>query len=123
MIAFYKLILWFLWSTAKANSNEITTAKTETGVVNLALCESSLPPEEKKGKKTLEEVHTYAELKHDPRASLPDSFTVCSSIMTAGCQSWKWPTFFNILDNNGGQFLGPYIRHGQYQRWTRNRIS
>ena len=47
-----------------------------TNVVNHAYCEASLSAEDKMNKKTLEEVHTYAELKHDPRASLPDSFTI-----------------------------------------------
>ena len=31
---------------------------------------------------TLTDVHTYVELKHDPKASLPASFTICSSAMT-----------------------------------------
>ena len=76
---------------AEASSNEIyvlrkTRAVAQTNVVSLTFCESNLPAEDNMGKKTLEEVHTYAELKHDPRASLPDSFTVCSTIMTSGCQ-------------------------------------
>ena len=79
----------------------------ETNMVSLAFCESGLPAEDKMVKKTLEELHTYAELKDDPRASLPDSFTVCSSTMTTGCQSFVSPPFFNILDNNGGQFMAP----------------
>ena len=58
-----------------ADSNGIpvlrrTRALTNTNVVSHAFCDSSLPAEEKMGKKTMEEVHTYAELKHDPRASL-----------------------------------------------------
>ena len=47
----------------------------KTKVVNHAFCDSHIPEEDKMGKKTLEEVHTYAELKLDPRASLPDSFS------------------------------------------------
>ena len=129
MRAFSKLILWFLLSTmsivksvnvgTKGNSKEIAnlgktraTKNTFTDVVNNAFCESNLSPEDKMGKKTLEEVHSYAELKHDPRASLPDSFTVCSTVRTTGCQSYYWPKFFHILDNNRGQFLVPGLNHG-----------
>ena len=85
---------------AEASSKEIsmfrgTGAVAKTNVISLTFCESSLPAEDKMGKKMLEEVHTYAELKHDPRASLPDSFTICSTIMIKGCQSsYVWPMFF-----------------------------
>ena len=56
-------------------------------VVSHAFCESSVADEDNVGKKTLEEVHTYAELKNDPRASLPDSFSIYSTIMTTSCPS------------------------------------
>ena len=97
--------------SAEASSSEMSTLqRTEAGsddtnVVSLAFCESSLPVEDRNGKKTLGEVHTYAELKHDRSASLPDSFTVCSTIMNTGCQSYSDLTFFNILDNNNDQCL------------------
>ena len=82
---FYGHLCILLLST-EASSNNIsllrrTGAVAQTNVVSLTFCESNLPPQDKMGKKTLEEVHTYAELKHDPRASLPDSFTVSSTIM------------------------------------------
>ena len=96
MRAFLKLILGFLLTTVinirslnvvQGNSNDIAqrrgtraTINRSTDVVNIAFCEADLPPGDKMGKKTLEEVHSYAELKDDPRASLPDSFTVCSDI-------------------------------------------
>ena len=104
--------------SAEASSNEISLLRRtrasadDTNVVSLTFCESSLPAEDTVGKKTLEEVHTYAELKDDPLASLPQSFTVCSTIMITGCKSSSWPMFFNILDNNGVQLLAPYISHG-----------
>ena len=116
MRAFSKLVLGFLLTTVanvkivnvvQGNSNDIPQKRQTTDVVNIAFCEANLPAGDKMGKKTLEEVHSYAELKHDPRASLPESFTVCSTIMITGCQSAEWPTFFNILDNNRGQFLVP----------------
>ena len=53
-----------------------------TNVVSHAFCFTSLSAEEKMGKKTLEEVHTYSELKDDFCASLPDSFSICSTIKT-----------------------------------------
>ena len=95
--------LCILLLSAEASSNNIsllrrTGAVAQTNVVSLTFCESNLPAEDKMGKKTLEEVHTFAELKHDPRGALPDSFTVCSTTMTAGCQSLFWPILFGILD-------------------------
>ena len=78
-----------------------------TDVLSFAFCDSNLPPEDKMGKNSLEEVHTYASLKLDPRASLPDSFTVCSDVMVTGCLNAEWPVFFNIFDNNRNQFLVP----------------
>ena len=107
-----------LSSAEAASSKEISAlrrtraAASETYVVNLAFYESNLPPEDKLSKNTLEEVHTFAELKHDPRASLPGAFTVCSTIMIAGYQSEKYMTFFNILDKNGSQILFPFQTHG-----------
>ena len=103
---------------APARSNEVPESqetRSVTSVVSQAFCESTLPAEDKGAKKTLEEVHTYAELKHDPRASLPDSFTVCSSILTTGCGSDRWSTFFTILDNNKTQLLAPMYKHGMYK--------
>ena len=108
-------LLSFILLSAEASSNDVSVLRKtsapadDTNVVSLTFCESD---DNKMGKKTLEEVHTYAELKHDPRASLPDSFTICSSIMTSGCQSQKMPSFFSILDNNNAQLLNPYLFHG-----------
>ena len=64
------------------------------------------------GKKTLEEVHTYAELKHDPRASLPDSFTICSTIMAPSCANYGYLSFFSIIDNDTAQFINPASNQG-----------
>ena len=82
-----------------------------TKVVNHAYCDSSLSDEHKLTKKTLKEIHTYAELKSDPQGNLPDSFTICSSLMTPSCPSYWWPSFFTILDNDKAQFIAPTIRH------------
>ena len=104
--------------SAKVSANEISKLRRtraiepNTDVVCLAFCESSLPPEDKMSKKMLEEVHTYVELKHDKRASLPESFTICSTIMTTTCQTERWPMFFNILDDYNGQLMAPFLGHG-----------
>ena len=83
----------------------------DTKVVNQALCESSLPAEQMVGKDTLEEVHTYAELELDPHASLPDSFTICSAIITTSCRNSPWPAFFTILDKSRSLLLAPMLVH------------
>ena len=121
MRTFYRVIFWLVLSKVEnvrsvnvkeAKSNEIvhqqrTRATANSYVVNHVFCESSLTEEEMMSKQTLEEVHTYAELKHDSRASLPDSFTICSTIVTTSCQNYAYPAFFTILDNNGTQLLTP----------------
>ena len=125
MSTIHKFILWLLLSTVnvgEANKDvkqqqrgTRATSKTSTDVVSLDFCSLNLPADDKEGKNTLGEVHTYAELKQDPRASLPDSFTVCSTIMTAVCPTLKasgWATFLNILNNNRGQFLEPLLIQG-----------
>ena len=104
---FFALLCVVISSTNGNLMSRKTRAVKKTDVVSNTFCESSLSAEEKTGKKTLEEVHTYAELKHDPRASLPDSFTICSTIMTTGCPNLPWPAFFTMLDNNRAQFLAP----------------
>ena len=122
----YCPILWLLLATvwnisdftvsgAKADVAQMRQLETLANVVTFTFCESSLPSKEKVGKKTLEEVHTYAELKNDASASFPDSFTLCSTIMTEGCQSYWWPTFFNILDDRAEQFMVSYISNGLFE--------
>ena len=54
----------------------------------------------------MEEVHTYAELKRDPRADLPSSFTICSNVMTTyGSEQ----TFFTLLGKDGNKWLTPFL--------------
>ena len=50
----------------------VEEAKT-TEVVSNAFVQSSLTAEEKMTKKTVDELHTFAELKRDPRAMLPET--------------------------------------------------
>ena len=102
----------------KESSNVIVKQETAE-VVSLAFCDASLTSEDTMGKKTLEEVHTYAQLKVDPLSSFPASFTVCSTVM-ASCPSIFWPTIFNILDNCGSQFLTGFFKQGsiESQLWV-----
>ena len=81
--------------------------KTCTKVVDHTFCEANMPPQDTAGKPNLEEIHTYAELKHDPRSSFPEAFTICSTIMTTTCLSVNAPLFFNILDNNSHLLMAP----------------
>ena len=90
---------------ARETQRELTT------VVNHAFCDSNVSDENKMAKKTLMEIHTYAELKSDPQGNLPDSFTICSSLMTPSCPSHIWPSFFTILDNEQAHLFTPAIRH------------
>ena len=84
-----------------ANTNGTPATESFTDVVSLSGQDIGPPSKGKKGGTKLEEIATYAELKHDPSRPLPDSFTVCSSIMTTSYWSHYTLTFFNILDNLG----------------------
>ena len=105
------VLFMILLLSARASSNEILN----THVISLSFCESSLPPMDKMGKENLKDLHTYAELKYDPHANLPDSFTICSNILITHCLSVASAGFFNIFDNNGGQFLVPQFTPGSVE--------
>ena len=105
----FKYILLVLLSTINVGeaTGDVTkqqsgtaTAKTFTDVVSLDFCESHLHAEDKMGKKTFQEVYAYAELKNAPQASLPESFTVCSTAMATDCKYPQLATFFNILNSS-----------------------
>ena len=65
--------------------NQETKAVSTTKMVNIKFCYSCHTMEEilkiGSNKNTLEEIHTYAELQNDPKASLPDLFTTCFNSM------------------------------------------
>ena len=85
----------------------VKEAKT-TEVVSNAFVQSILTAsaEEKMTKKTVDELHTFAELKHDPCAMLPESFTICSTVVTPSSNPYKdWSAFFTIIDKDRAQFL------------------
>ena len=82
-------------------------AKTATSyVVNHEFCITCLSDENLEEKETLEEVHTYAQLKNDPRADLPMSFTICSSVMATYVELQK---LFNLLGNDGNVWLESFL--------------
>ena len=104
----------FVMLLTTARSDEIPGLPRTRNVTNVAsqdICKSSLSADNMMGTKTLETVQAYSELKHDPRASLPDSFTICSTIMTTSCPDSPWPAFFTILNNERAQFLAPISIH------------
>ena len=91
--------------SSKIESASISKAD-KTYVVNHEFCSSCLSEEENENKETLEELHTYAELKNDPRADLPSSFTICSNVMTTyGSEQ----TFFTLLGKDGNKWLTPFL--------------
>ena len=59
---------------------------------------------------TLGEVHTYAQLKKDPRADLPSSFTICSSVMTT--YETYGQMLFNLLGDDGNSWLEVFLQVG-----------
>ena len=68
--------------SSKIEPQSIEKAANTSYVVNHEFCYSCLSEEENEEKESLEEVPTYAQLERDPRADLPSSFTICSSVMT-----------------------------------------
>ena len=64
----------------------------------------------------MELVHSFAKLKNDPRSSLPDSFSVCSTLLSESCKSYHWPLFFNILDDQGSQLFAAWLTQGSVER-------
>ena len=56
-------------------------------------------------RRNLNDVHTLAELKRDPKANFSPVFTICSSAMTTDCPATYTRVLFNILDDNRKQLL------------------
>ena len=113
MKQFFKVVCVVMLLSTEASSSGIPVSQKEKGyaeVLSQAFCESDLPEKDKMGKRTLDEVHTYAELKQDLRSSFPNSFTVCSTLMATNYQSSVEPLFFTILDNQLDQMLAANLR-------------
>ena len=107
---FFKLVVASLLLTlTQAETGDVCSNENCTTVINHAFCGTDLPSEAKEVMKSLRDVHTYAELKNDLSSSLPDKFTICSTIMPTSCTSVNYPLFFNILDNNLGSLMGAWL--------------
>ena len=53
---------------------------------------------------------SYAALSHDPRANLPEGFTICSTIRPGFTFSNDMHVFFYLLGNDGGLLLSSVIQ-------------
>ena len=59
----------------------------------------------------LKDIPNYAELKHDSKASLPSSFTICVSVLAAMQNQCRTnAVLFTLLRNNGSQWFSAQIR-------------
>ena len=87
-----------------------------TEVINIKFCYSCLSEEDLQFKDSLEEVHTYAELKKDPRASLPSTFSIC---FTAKRTYGTSQVFFVLLGKDRSTWLplGLFIDENQVSRF------
>ena len=57
-----------------------------------------------------EDLHTFAELKNDPKASFPQLFTICSTIMTTVAMKSSTSHFFSIIGKGGNNYLNAYLQ-------------
>ena len=58
--------------------------------------------------KTFQDIQNYAVLKNDPKASLPSSFTICVSVLSAPYN--PWPILFSLMGNDGNQWFSAQVR-------------
>ena len=84
----------------------VNTGQNVTTIISHVFCEACLPAKDTVFKRNLDEVHTYAELKNDFRASLPASFTICSTLLVT---NGRWQLFFNLVGEDGGELLAPWL--------------
>ena len=93
---------FFIFSTLFSTA----ISKQTTNVINQISCQDC-----EHSASYLAEVPTYAELSHDPRAALPDSFTICSAAMYTiqKSQNYSWFMFFNLLGKDGNQILAAFF--------------
>ena len=84
------------------------TPTTKLAVINHERCQSC-----KSKVSHLKDVDTYSELKHDPRASLPPSFTFCVSVLVTS--SDLHPILFTLLgDNRQPWFSAKILQDGDF---------
>ena len=64
--------------------------------------------------KSLNDVPSLATLANDPRAALPESFTICSDIMSVFSTKRNYLMFFNLLGRDGEPFLSAIMVDGKF---------
>ena len=98
MYPFALLVLFFVssdfYNGIYGLENRQKVPATNLDVVNHDHCQSC-----KRKVSSLKDVHTYSELKYDPRASLPFSFTFCVSVLVT--TNNLHPSLFTLLGNDG----------------------
>ena len=100
--------LWLFVSSKLFNGihgfeNQQTIPTTKFAVINHDFCFSC------RGKVSLKDVDTYSELKYDPRASLPSSFTICVSVLVTTYN--VDPSLFTLLGNDGRPWFSATIKY------------
>ena len=106
------LTILFLVFDKIGNTNALTNFEKGSKIAKVGVTTYVVNHEiekEEDDKDTLEEVHTYAQFKRDPRANLPSSFTICSSVMTTYYKNKQMQVFFNLLGNDGNRWLGSFL--------------
>ena len=108
MYPYALLVLLFVSSDFYYGIHGLETKKTNLVVINHDHCPSC-----QLWVSSLKDVHTYSELKYDPRASLPSSFTFCVSVLVT--TNNLDPTLFTILGNDGQPwFSARILQHGSF---------
>ena len=91
------LVLFFvssnLFNGIHGSQNQLNKSGTKLIVISHKPCKSCPGPLKVA---SLENSHTYSELKNDPQASLPSSFTICVSVLVKSLNP-----LFTLLGNDG----------------------
>ena len=100
------LVLFFVSSDIYNGIHGLETKKkippTNLVVINHDHCQSCPV-----GVSSLKDVHTYSELKYDPRASLPSSFTICVSVLVT--TENLYPSFLSVSGNDWNPWFSAQI--------------
>ena len=99
-------VVLLLSTSSKVQSEQACAPGSEkcTSVLSHTFQGADLSPKTK----LLGEVQTFAELKYDLRSSLPNSFTICSTVMATKHPGY-YPIFFNLVDDQQGQIIAPWF--------------
>ena len=93
----------FLFNGILGLQNQQQTQAVKLAVISHGICQSC-PAHVS----SLKDIDTYSELKNDPQASLPSSFTICVSVLvTSDDQN---PSLFTLLGNDERPWFSPMIQ-------------